>query len=1071
MKFILICLGFCLATTGFAQNLVSGRVLDESGTGIPLVNVILKNSSIGTITNDDGSFQINVPDLNGTLEFSSIGYQTRVVQINNQNSIQITLTDAATGLNEVVITALGVERKTRELGYTVQSIQSRDIAEVKSVNFLDNLSGKLAGVNITQGATGVGSSSKITIRGESSFSDNNPLFIVDGIPINNSTIFGETNEAAAGFQVVDFGNGAMEVNPDDVASVSVLKGPAAAALYGTRAANGVIIIETKSGKETKGMGISINTSLFVDTAFKLPEFQNEYGQGNSGEFEFKDGLGGGVNDLITYSWGPRLDQGILIPQFDSPVTLPDGTVVRGGDTSVHGGLPITPTPFNSHPDNLKSFYETGITTINNVAVSSGFDKGNYRLSFTDLRSESIIPGVNLDRQTVAAKMSFKPTDGLVINSAINYVNSRSDNRPANGYGSENTNYSLVAWGPRSLNIENLKDYWQPGLEGIQQFSYNYTFFDNPYFTLFENTNSFNRDRVFGNLSVKQQITPEISLAIRTGMDYSSEKREFRRAFSSNRFQNGAYAEHDITFREINTDFLLNYNKIFGDISADISLGGNRLDQTASSLQSQTTSLAQPGVFKLSNAASPIEIFDFESRKRINSFYGIAKFGYKNFLYLDVTGRNDWSSALATPLSVANTSFFYPSVSGSFILSNVIQLPQAFSYVQLRANWAEVGNDTDPFQTTGAFVAQTPFLSQPTFSEQDVIPNPNLRPERTTSYEIGADIRLFRDRLNFDVTYYQSTTEDQILSLPIGISSGFNQKVVNSGKVKSRGIEIVAGLTPVRNANFTWNSTFNFSRNVSEVTELPQEAGRLTLAYNRVYDNPDQTVWLQVEKGGRVGDLYGTGYLKNENGDFVFTSGGRFIADNELQKLGNYNPDFTLGFNNQFYYKNWNFNFLLDWRQGGILVSRTLSLAAVGGQLKETAYRPEGGIIAPGVVNVGTVENPEFVPNTTAVTPESFYRQFFDRNHEVNSVYDASYLKLRQVALGYTFTLKEGALGFIKDGASLNLSLIGRNLFAFSEIPHFDPEQLAVQGKGLVSGVEDMSYASTRSIGFKAGIDF
>lgn len=1066
-----MCLAFCLAATGFAQNRVSGKVLDESGTGIPFVNVILKNSSIGTTTNEDGSYQIDLPSAEGILEFSSLGYQTRNVAIAGQSTINVTLPDTATGLNEMVITAFGVERETRELGYAVQSIKPNDISEVKSVNFLDNLSGKLAGVNITQGATGVGSTSKITIRGESSFSNNNPLFIVDGIPINNNTVFANTSEAAAGFQEVDFGNGAMEVNSDDIASVSVLKGPSAAALYGTRASNGVIIIETKNGQEAKGLGISINTSLFVDTAFQLPEFQNEYGQGNSGMFEFKDGLGGGVNDLITYSWGPRLDQGILIPQFDSPVTLTDGTVVRGGDTAVHGGLPITATPFNSHPDNLKNFYETGITMINNVAVSSGFNKGNYRLSFTDLRSESILPGVNLDRQTVAAKMNFNPMTGLSINSSINYVNSQSDNRPANGYGSENLNYSLVAWGPRSLNIENLRGYWQPGMEDVQHYSYNYTFFDNPYFTLFENTNSFNRDRVFGNLSIKQEITPYLSLSVRTGMDYSSENRQFKRAFSSNRFRNGAYGEHEVFFREINTDFLLNYKNRFGNFSADISLGGNSLDQKASTSQSQTTTLAQPGGFKLNNAASPIEVFQFESQKRINSFYGIAKFGYKNFFYLDVTGRNDWSSALATPISVKNTSFFYPSVSSSFILSNVVQLPEVVSFAQIRASWAQVGNDTGPYQTTGAFVSQTPYLSQPTFSDQNIISNPNLKPERTTSYEVGADIRFFRDRMNFDITYYNALTEDQILSLPISISSGYTQKVVNAGKVRSQGVEIIAGITSLITADFRWNSTFNFSRNVSEVIELPQEAGRLTLAYNRIYDNPDQTVWLQVEDGGRIGDLYGTGYLKNENGDFILTAAGRYIANNDLQKLGNYNPDFTLGFNNQLNYKNWNFSFLFDWRQGGILVSRTLALAAVGGQLQETAFRPEAGIVAEGVVSLGTAENPQYQPNTTAVAAESYYRQYYDRNHEVNNVYDASYIKLRQMALGYTFNLKDGTLGFMKEGASINLSLIGRNLFAISEIPHFDPEQLAVQGKGFVSGVEDMSYASTRSIGFKAGINF
>lgn len=356
-----------------------------------------------------------------------MGYTQRNINIDGRSIINITLTESKDILNEVVITALGLERETRELGYAVQSIQEKEISEVKAPNFLDNLSGKLAGVTISQGATGVGSSTKITVRGEPSFSNNNPLFIVDGTPINNNTVFPTTSEAAAGFQEIDFGNGAMEVNPDDIASVSVLKGPSAAALYGTRASNGVILIETKNGSQAKGMGISINSSVFLDTAFQLPRFQNEYGQGNSGEFEFVDGLGGGVNDLITYSWGPGLDVGNLIPQFDSPVTLNNGNIVRGGDTSVYGDEAITATPFISHPDNLKNFYRTGVTTINNAAVSSNFDNGNYRLSFTDLRSESILPGVNLDRQTVTARLNFEPIKGLDIRTNINYITSGSDN--------------------------------------------------------------------------------------------------------------------------------------------------------------------------------------------------------------------------------------------------------------------------------------------------------------------------------------------------------------------------------------------------------------------------------------------------------------------------------------------------------------------------------------------------------------------------------------------------------------------------------------------------------------------
>ena len=1067
MKHLLLVLTLFICTMVNAQETITGTVKDTDGNTIPYVNIVLSGTLNGTTTNENGIYTIDVPNLSGALEFSVLGYETKIITINNRRTIDIVLGDSSEVLDEVVLTALGLKRETKELGYVVQSLDAKGVTEVKSVNFLDNLSGKLAGVTINQGATGVGSSSKITIRGEASFSNNNPLFIVDGVPINNNSVFNFTNEAAAGFQEIDFGNGAMEVNPDDIAEVSVLKGPSAAALYGTRASNGVIIIETKSGKNSKGLGISYNTSFFVDSAFQLPDFQNEYGQGNSGEFAFVDGLGGGTNDLITYSWGPRLDVGNLIPQYDSPVTLPDGTVVRGGDTALYSGIPITPTEFRSQPDNLKNFYETGTTLINNIAISNGFDTGNYRLSFTDLRSESIIPGVDLDRQTVSARLNFEPIDQLRINSSISYINSNSDNRPSNGYGSENANYSLVAWGPRSLNIENLKNYWQPGLEGIQQYSYNYTFFDNPYFILNENRNSFNRDRVFGNISASYDITDHLTATVRTGMDYSSELRQLRRAYSSNRFANGGYAEHDVFYREVNTDFLLNYTNQFNDFNIDVSLGGNRLDQKAFTSQSQTTSLAQPGIFRLSNAASPIEVFEFESNKRINSFYGLAKIGYKDFLFLDVTGRNDWSSALATPFSVDNTSFFYPSVSSSFIVSKVVNLPEVISFAKLRASWAQVGNDTDPYQTTGAFVAQTPFNGQPTFSNSNTIANADLVPELTSSFEVGADLRFFNDQLRFDVSYYNALTKDQIISLPIGISSGYTQQVVNGGEVRSKGLEVIVGVSPIISQNFKWNSTLNFSTNRSTVESLPQDEGRLTLAYSRIYDSQNQTVFLQAEEGGRVGDLYGTGYLKNENGDFILTDEGRYIPDNELQKLGNYNPDFMLGFNNQFNYKNWNMGFLLDWRQGGIIVSRTRALGNVGGQLAETAFRPETGIVPEGVVNTGTDDNPVYEANTVAVSAESYYRQFYDRNHEENNTYDASFLKLRQLSIGYTFN----NLSLFNQDATLSLSLIGKNLFAITENPHFDPEQLAVQGQGFISGVEDMSYATTRSIGFKAGFNF
>lgn len=1048
---------------------ISGTVTD-SEEPVFGASVFNQGSGKGVTTDTSGAFQLDA-STGDQIEVSFLGYQTHFFTVGERSVYEIRLSSSVLGLDEVVVTALGLERASKDLGYAIQQIDGAAVNQVKSVNFLDNLSGKIAGVTINQGATGVGSTSSISIRGEASFTNNNPLFVVDGIPINNNTIFNFTNEAAAGFQEVDFGNGAMEVNPDDVASVTVLKGPGAAALYGTRASNGVILIKTMDGSERKGLGISINSTTFVDRAFRLPQFQNQFGQGNSGQFEFVDGLGGGINDNITYSYGPQLDAGILIPQYDSPVSLPDGRLVRGGDVAVHGGLPITPTPFVSNPDNLKDFYETGITTINNIAFSGGYQKGNYRFSFTDLRSESIIPGVDMDRKTAAVRTSFRPTERLTLSTTINYVNAQSDNRPGSGYGSENINYSLVAWLGRQTNLEPLKSYWQPGLENVQQYSYNYTFFDNPYFILFENRNAFNRDRVFGNIVATYDFSEKISLSLRSGMDYSDEQRQFRRAFSSNRFRNGGYAEHDVRFREINTDFLFNYQDAFGAWKLDLSLGGNRMDQWAVTSQTQATSLAQPGIFKLSNAAAPLEIFEQSARKRINSFYGVAKLGYKDFLFVDLTGRNDWSSALATPVSTDNTSFFYPSISSSLVLSKVLNLPESISFAKIRASWAQVGNDTNPFQTAGVFRAQTPFNSQPTFSDQPFIPNSSLKPEQTSSVEVGADVRFFDDRLALDVTYYNALTGNQILSLPIAISSGYNEQVVNGGAVRSQGVEVLLSLMPVRTPKFQWNALFNFSTNRAIVESLPEGTERLTLAFTRVYDNTNQTVWYQVREGDQIGDMWGTGYLRNENGDFVISENGGFIVDNTLKKLGNYNPDFILGFSNHFQIKDLHLGFVFDWRQGGRLVSRTQALAGVAGQLLETVNRPESGIIAPGVVNSGTAENPLYVPNTKAIPAETYYRQFYDRNHEENNTYDASYLKLREVNIGYTFSKTALQSSFLKGLESLRISLLGRNLFAISDIPHFDPEQIAVQGQTVLRGVEDMSYATTRSFGLSIGLGF
>ncbi len=1063
---LLVCLGM-ITTWTYAQSVLTGSVLDERGE--PLIGATVtpgREASAGVVTDLDGRYSLTVPLGTSEICFSYVGYGGPACREYTGQTVLDQRLAAATDLEEVVVTALGLERQNAELGYALQQVSSREISDVLATNFLDNLAGQVAGVNVVTGPTGVGSTSLVTIRGEASFSNNTPLYVVDGVPIDNRAILNVTSEASQGFQEVDFGNGSPEVSPFDVDKVTVLKGPATAALYGSRAANGVVLITTKSGARESGLGISVNSQTTFDRPFRVPEFQNQFGQGRNGQFAYVDGLGGGINDNITFSFGPKLDAGLSATQFDSPVQLANGTTVRAGDRALYTTEKPTATPLVSHPDNVNDFYQTGVTTHNNLSFAQAFEKGDVRLSFTDLRSESYIPGVNFMRNNVGARFNFQPTSRVQISSSLQYVNSRSDNRPGSGYGSENLNYTLIAWLGRSTNLASLQDYWQPGLEGRQQFSFNTTFFDNPYFIVHENRNSFNRDRLTGYVSAAIDLTNKLELRMRTGMDRSNEDRQFLRAFSTNRFRNGAYAENAISFTEQNTDALLTYTEEdLGDIDLAISVGGNRLDQRAEFAQTQADALTVPGVYRLTNSAIPLITTGNRQQRRINSVYGLLRAGWRDRVFVDVTGRRDWSSALASLEDDTETSFFYPSVGVSWLVSRDFKLPTVVDYVQLRASGAQVGNDTDPYRTGGIFLPATPVNGSPTYTDQLQLPASGLRPERATAFEVGADVRLFGERLGLDVTAYTQLNEDQILALPTPISSGYDSRVVNGGSVRAEGIEAILSVRDIKFGAFTYEGAINFNRAVARVESLPNGQST-TIAYGRVYNAPGQTVYIIAKEGGKVGDMYGTSYLRNEAGQYVLTPAGGFIADNTLKKIGNYNPDFQVGFRNTLTWKMLTLSALVDWRQGGQVVSRTQALAGYSGQLAITENRPAEGFIIPGVVNVGTKEAPNFQPNTKAISAEDYYITYYNREHEEHNTLNATFVKLRELRLG--MDLASARLPWLQNA---NVALVGRNLAMWSPIKLFDPEQFAAQGQGFVRGVEDMSYPTPRSIGINLSASF
>jgi len=1061
-------------TLAFAQDkTISGRVTDaENGDPLPGVSIYIKDTGNGTTSNLEGDFKLTVPSENSVLVFTYIGMKTKEVVVGNQSQLDISLQSGLKELNEVLVTALGIEREKQSLASSIAKVDSRQLTDVPMTNLVNSMAGQVAGVQVTNGSSGVGSSSRITIRGQNSLTGSNqPLFVVDGVPISNEQITSDLVNNGS-LQEVDYGNGGAEINPDDIASISILKGAGSAALYGSRAANGVVLITTKRANRQKGLGVTTSSSLTFETLLTLPEYQNQYGAGANEQFSFVDGAGGGLNDggAGIASFGPRLDQGTLIQQFDSPSVDINGNPVRAGDvlarTRADGSLTdITATPWISRPDNVRDFFNTGTTSQHSVAVSSTSENSNIRFSYSNLRNEGIVPNTDLDRDGISISLDQQLNDRLSVNSFVNYINSRSKNRPNLGYGYENVMYGFN-WTPRQVDIAQLRNYWQEGQEGLQHYDYNYVWITNPYFTLFENTNSFNKDRVLGNTSINYDITNHLSLSVRTGVDIYNDDRAFRRALSTNRNELGSYREDQVGYFEMNTDFLLSYrNEINEDWKYSLSAGANRFDQSIEYKYTEASQLSLPNIFTLANSKAPLSGNNQLFEKRINSIYGTGNIAFNSALYLDLTLRNDWSSTL--PLD--NNSFAYYSAGLSYVLSKTLTLPKQVSFLNLRLSASSVGNDTDPYQLRNTYVFNQNYDDNLKVTNQSSLKNSNLRPERLNAYELGTEIWFFNNRIQTDLSVYQNTSIDQIIGRPISNTTGFSNRLENGGTIQTRGLEAMLSAAIVQNNDFQWRSSVNFSTYRSLVTELPEGTDQFVTGTAEIFGGSGGTnaVFYIAKEGGQVGDMYGTGF-EEVNGRTVYDNNGLPVRDSKVKLLGNYNPDFAVGLNNEFKYKGIVMSMLWDWRQGGTLVSRTKALGSTSGVLKETVVGREEGIVGDGVVNVGTAENPDYVENTTNVPASSYYNAYFSRGNEASALYDASYIKLRQLSVYYNLSEQFcNRIGFQK----IKLGFIGSNLLLFTENPHIDPELNASQGRNIVYGVDDMSYPSTRSFGFSIKTQF
>ena len=1075
---IFVLLLICQGSSLMAQKTVSGTVKDAAD-GTPLIgaSVIVQGTTTGAVTNNSGSFQVEVPAGADSLTITYYGFEKMTLAIGNQSTFAINLKSEVLATEEVVITALGIEREAKALGYGIQELDGSSVVEAKEANFVNALQGKVAGVQVFTGGSGVGSSSRITIRGETSLSGNNqPLFVVNGIPINNS-IGG--NGRTQGNLEADYGNGAGEINADDIETISVLKGANATALYGSRAANGVILITTKTGKGKSGIGVSVNSNTTFERPLRIPQYQNEYGQGSNFEFEFVDGFGSGTNDNIDESWGPALD-GRLMVQHHS--VKADGTragdfVVRPGDYSDQDEY--EKLPWEAQPTNIEDFFETGVTTTNNIALFGGDATGNFRLSYTNLRSEGILPNTNLRRDNINLDLSKSMlNDKLTFNVNANYINSGSDNRPNNSYGTENIMY-LWVWFGRHIPMNTLESYWQPGLEDIQQFNYNYNWHDNPYFTQFENTNAFGKDRLLGNINATYKFTDKLSLMLRTGTDFYNELRTGKRAYSTQRFPRGQYREDKIFWQEMNSDFLLKYDDRLGEnISLNVNIGGNHMEQTYRYHLVSANELAIPGVYSFNNSAIPLSSSQFNSRRAINSLYGALSLGINDAIYLDLAARNDWSSTLPAD----NRSYFYPSASLAIIANELIDLPQAITFAKLRLGWGQVGNDTDPYSLNNFFqFLTTPYGTQLLGTESNVLANSDLLPENAATLEIGADIRLFDNRVGLDVSWFNTNTVNQILQIPVSQTSGYGFRNINAGEINSTGLEAILNITPVRNPSFTWDMNFNFTRYRSEVVSLTEGIEEYLISNN----------YLQVLaiEGNRMGDLYGTGFKYidmntkeqvtvtdiNDIQDsyrVLYSDNGQPERDPTLRNLGNYNPDWTLGIYNTFRIKNFRLGFLFDGRYGGVIKSRTLLIGSTSGMMAETAEfnRETHQFIGDGVKAVRNSEGviTDYVENDIAISARDFYWSHFNRGNEQMGMYDASFIKLRELKIGYDFP---SSVANAIRAEKLSLSLVGRNLLLWTENPHFDPEVFSFNANTPVPGVEDMATPTSRSMGVNLNITF
>lgn len=1049
------------------ERTISGKVTskDDNAT-LPGVTVMLKGTTTGTTTDMDGNYKLSVPAQGGVLVYSFVGMASQEVEIGTRSVVDLGMETDAQQLAEVVVTALGVEREKKALGYSVQELKGKTLTQSKETNIVNGLAGRVAGVTVNSSSGAPGASSRIVIRGNSSLLGNNqPLFVVDGIPIDNSQFSSSarnnTNEPSNGTRkgdeeqgAADYGNAAQDIDPNSIESLSVLKGPTAVALYGSRAQNGAIIITTKSGKGQKGLGISFNTSYSQQTPLRLPDFQNEYGQGSTGSRNYPEYLD------VDESWGEKLDQGTTKRNiFNQDV------------------------PWVSNPDNVKNFFETGHNFVNSISIQGSNETANFRFSASDVEQKGILPNTGFDKTNFSVNTGMNITEKLRADVSVNYSVTKGKNRPNTGYDGQNAMQTLFNWSGRQIDYSLFKDYKDADgnlLLNLSDPNNSVSFenpiapipawYDNPYAIYYENVNDDRRDRVIGNFKIAYDVTDWLNASVRAGTDFyeDSRKQRYKAGLQADpALVNGGFVLDNYTVNTYNVDFVLNATKnITDDIVGNLIVGANRYNTRTSNEFSRVQGLLVPDVYTLANALGTPEVRNFSSEKQINGLYFSGQLAYKNMLFLDITGRNDWSSTLPS----GNNSYFYPSVSTSFVLTDAFDLP-FISFAKIRGGIAKVGNDTDPYNLESYYVAKRisdnqaditfPFNGSNgghSYTLGDQLANANLKPEETTSWEVGADLRFFEGRLTIDATYYQGKTTNQLVPLTLPSSSGFSSQFINAGEIKNQGIELMIAGTPIETSSgLVVDMMVNFSKNQNEVVTLHPDVESLIIEQHRA-----QT---EARAGRAYGEIYGTVWARNEAGERLIGADGlpyRAAGGNQL--IGNITPDFTAGFSTAVSFKGISVSALIDWKQGGDIFALTEFFGGYSGVLSKTLEgRDNFDYVAEGVIDNG---DGTYSPNTIEIDPQDYWHNTFSAQEE--GVFDASYVKLREVRISYSFpkSLIEST-----PFNSIDLSLIGRNLaILHSNVDSIDPESSAY-GASNGQGFEVNNIPSVRSYGFSLGLNF